>query len=233
MTTDLLILGTMDGALSALDGRDGSSLWRRELGAVLTGPSALVRVADVVIAAALDGYVCALALADGALRWEMTIPDVPQGSGPNNPGHRVVTNGEVVVIEHGPTYTGHDPADGHIVWSSGASREAQGWWAARRRGRIRLRPANGISSSLPRLRLQSRSGRGYFRTLSRRRSPPGMERRNGFFMTSPLVAPPGMAPHHWWRRMECFIPMARDCTPSTRLSTIRCGGPGSICRRFP
>ncbi len=127
MTTDLLILGTMDGALSALDGRDGSSLWRRELGR-LTGPSALVRVADVVIAAALDGYVCALALADGALRWEMTIPDVPQGSGPNNPGHRVVTNGEVVVIEHGPTYTGHDPADGHIVWSSGASREAQGWW---------------------------------------------------------------------------------------------------------
>ncbi|HEV8191558.1 MAG TPA: hypothetical protein VGP82_08745 [Ktedonobacterales bacterium] len=66
-------------------------------GAAWTLPSALVRVADRVVAA-LDGYVCALTLADGALRWEMTIPDLPQGSGPNTSGHRVVTNGEVIVI---------------------------------------------------------------------------------------------------------------------------------------
>jgi outer membrane protein assembly factor BamB len=118
MDADFLVLGALDGSLRALAAHDGAPRWTRETGHPFGGP-ALVRVGDSVVAAALDGYVCALALDDGALRWETTIPEVEQDADPMG-GKRVVTNGAVVVVEHGPKCTGHDPADGHIVWRSGA-----------------------------------------------------------------------------------------------------------------
>ncbi len=126
VNADVLVLGSLDGSLCALDGRDGAPRWTRKCAHPFGGP-ALVCFADSVVAAALDGYMCALALDDGALRWETTIPQVEQSADPMR-GKRVVANGEVVVVERGPTYTAHDPADGHIIWSSGASHEARRGW---------------------------------------------------------------------------------------------------------
>jgi outer membrane protein assembly factor BamB len=126
MSADFLVVGALDGTLCALDAQDGATRWTRACGHPFGGP-VLVRVGDYVVAAALDGYVCALALEDGTLRWEMTIPDVVPSMEPNS-RRRVVTNGEVVVVEHGKRYTGHDPSDGRIVWVAGASSEARGWW---------------------------------------------------------------------------------------------------------
>lgn len=126
MSTDFLVMGALDGSLRALNALDGSVRWTRSCGHPFGGP-ALVRVGDSVVAAALDGYVCTLALDDGALRWEMALHGVEQSADPMM-GKRAVTNGEVVVVEHGPKYSGLAPADGHVVWSSGISQGVRGWW---------------------------------------------------------------------------------------------------------
>ncbi len=126
MSTDFLVVGALDGTLYALDAQDGSLRWTRACGHPFGGP-VLMRVGDTVVAAAFDGYVCALALDDGALRWEMTIPDV-QTIDSVSGRRRVVTNGEVVIVEHSKNCTGHDPATGRILWYAGNSPDSRGWW---------------------------------------------------------------------------------------------------------
>lgn len=71
----LLILGTGDGTVRALDGRDGSTCWQFAAGS--NHPffwCSLATDRGIVYAAAGDGLVFALRLDDGSVLWEQQIP---------------------------------------------------------------------------------------------------------------------------------------------------------------
>lgn len=126
MNTELLILGSRDGTLEAFDGQNGSSRWRQRSGHPFSG-AALARVADCVIAASLDGDLIAIAFADGAIRWEVRLPETLPIPTPLL-GLRVVANEDRLVVQYGDHYFGVDPADGHVRWMSLSRRAVQGPW---------------------------------------------------------------------------------------------------------
>ncbi|MGZ3716581.1 MAG: outer membrane protein assembly factor BamB family protein, partial [Ktedonobacterales bacterium] len=99
----LVILGTGDGSVRALDGRDGSTRWQFAAGS--THPFfhfALATDRGSVYAAAGDGLVVALRLDDGSLLWQHELPY----AGPPV-GHRfdmdvrVMAGGGVVAVSMG------------------------------------------------------------------------------------------------------------------------------------
>ena len=71
----VVIVGTGDGSVRALDGRDGNTRWQFAAGS--THPSfqfALATDRGSVYAAAGDGLVFALRLEDGSLLWQRQLP---------------------------------------------------------------------------------------------------------------------------------------------------------------
>jgi outer membrane protein assembly factor BamB len=71
----LVILGTADGTVRALDGRDGSTRWQFVAGSNHPFFSfALAADRGLVYAAAGDGLVYALRLDDGSLLWQQQLP---------------------------------------------------------------------------------------------------------------------------------------------------------------
>jgi outer membrane protein assembly factor BamB len=86
-----------------------------------------VRVADSIIAAALDGYLCAFALTDGTVRWQGLLPDAIPDADPLR-GLYVAAYGDQVVVQHGIKCFGIDPLDGHITWKGGRSVLSRRWW---------------------------------------------------------------------------------------------------------
>lgn len=95
---------------------------------------ALARLADSVIAEAADGYVVALAIEDGAVRWETTLPDAPPIPGQQG-GLRVAASRTQVVVQHGRQCFCLNAAErayppyGHLVWRSAPSPVSRfGWW---------------------------------------------------------------------------------------------------------
>lgn len=126
MSNELLAVASSDGSVRMHNAQDGSSRWIRSCGHHFEGP-ALVQVADSIIALALDGYLCALAVEDGAVRWEMLLPDATPIS-TSLAGLRVAANGDNVVIQHGSQFFGVDPSDGHILWKGAKSPLAQMLW---------------------------------------------------------------------------------------------------------
>jgi len=129
MNAEFLIIASRDGSFRALDARDGAARWTQSCGHPFGG-LALVRVKDSVIAAALDGYLCALALDDGTVRWEARLPDVIPIGDPLV-GLRVAAHGDQVVVQHSAQCFSIDPLDGHVIWKGGRGSRSivsLGWW---------------------------------------------------------------------------------------------------------
>ena len=77
MSNDFLVVSTDSHILQALDASDGAVQWERTTGHRYGG-SALARTDTRVIAASLDGHLCALHQDDGTVRWETMVPDLPE-----------------------------------------------------------------------------------------------------------------------------------------------------------
>jgi outer membrane protein assembly factor BamB len=129
MNAECLVIASRDGSVRALDARAGAARWTQSCGHPFGG-LALARVADSIIAAALDGYLCALALTDGTVRWQVLLPDAIPDADPLV-GLRVAACSDQVVVQHGIKCVGIDPVDGHFTWQggwSGWSLSSRGWW---------------------------------------------------------------------------------------------------------
>lgn len=136
MTHELLIIATAEGDIQAIDARDGSSHWARNLAHPFGGP-VLVQVEDMVIAVALDGYLCAVAVADGTVRWEgvlatevtpAPLADVAHRADPLF-GPRVAASRECCAVQFGNRIFGIDPTNGHITWETAPRfHPVTRWW---------------------------------------------------------------------------------------------------------
>jgi len=96
----LVILGTPDGTVRALDGRDGSTRWQFAAGSTHPFFSfALATDRGLVYAAAGDGLVSALRLDDGSLLWQQQLPYVGPPVGPRfDMAVRVVAGSGAVAV---------------------------------------------------------------------------------------------------------------------------------------
>lgn len=115
-SNEFLVVGSYDGRLQALDGRDGRVRWIQTLGHPFAG-LALARVGNDVVAASGDGYVCVLALADGTMRWERSLPITGSVLAPMD-GFRIAANQKLVVVQLGSRTFALALADGHISWEA-------------------------------------------------------------------------------------------------------------------
>lgn len=99
----LLILGTGDGIVRALDGRDGSTRWQFAAGS--DHPFfwfALAADPGIVYAAAGDGLVCALRIDDGSVLWQRQLPYAGPPVGYRfDMDVRVVAGGGMVAVSMG------------------------------------------------------------------------------------------------------------------------------------
>ncbi|HEY1391550.1 MAG TPA: PQQ-binding-like beta-propeller repeat protein [Ktedonobacterales bacterium] len=126
MNSGLLVVASYDGSIQALHAHDGSTCWTHQSAHPFMG-RALARLADSVIAEAADGYVVALAIDDGAVRWETTLPDATLISEEDNV--RVEASRTQVVVQLGLQCFCVNAADGRILWRGAPSPESRGgWW---------------------------------------------------------------------------------------------------------
>lgn len=127
MNSGLLVVASYDGSIQALHAHDGSTRWTHRSAHPFMG-YALARLADSVIAEAADGYVVALAIEDGTVHWETTLPDatpIPDEQG----GLRMAASRKQVVIQHGRQCFCLNASDGRIVWRGTPSQVSRfGWW---------------------------------------------------------------------------------------------------------
>jgi outer membrane protein assembly factor BamB len=118
VNTGLLVVASYDGSIQALDAHDGSTRWAHRGGHPFFG-RALARLADSIIAEAAEGYVVALAIEDGRVHWETTLPDTNEISSPD--ALSVASSSAQVVVQHYHQCFCLDASDGHIVWRGGTS----------------------------------------------------------------------------------------------------------------
>src|SRR5260370_10476486 len=215
MNAAVLVIGSYDGSVRALDARDGAALGTQSYGHRFGGV-ALVRVADSIIAAALDGYLCALALNDGTVRWEARLPDVIAIGDPLV-GLRVAAHGDQEVVQHSAQCFSIDPLDGHVIWRGGRGSRSivsLGWWV------LAVGQANAyvlIQEDAP-------------------PPPPPADPRTSrppIFNTTALSTWDGTVPHRWRRRTGASIAMSWGCMPSARspASVSGLAGMGHAARR--
>ena len=114
---EFLVVGSHDGRLQALDARDGRVRWTQTRGGHPFAGLALARVGNEVVAASGDGYVCMLALDDGAMRWEVSLPIAGAVLAPMD-GFRIAANQKLVVVQLGSRTFALALADGHISWEA-------------------------------------------------------------------------------------------------------------------
>lgn len=127
MNSGLLVVASYDGSIQALHAHDGLPRWTHRSAHPFVG-RVLARLADSVIAEAADGYVVALAIEDGTVHWETTLPDatpIPDEQG----GLRVAASRKQVVVQHGSQCFCLNAADGRILWRGAPSPVSRfGWW---------------------------------------------------------------------------------------------------------
>lgn len=97
VVSDLLVVGTLDGHVYALDPKDGSELWKTRVSAgVLSTP---VIIGDRVVVRTNDGNISALDANDGTQQWLYDQNEVPLLS--------LRGNGDIRVV-HGVVFLGSD-----------------------------------------------------------------------------------------------------------------------------
>lgn len=92
----LLILGSGDGVVRALHGKDGTVRWEYPLGFPLLGPKLAIAPGVVYVAAGF-GHVYALDLDDGHLLWQRHLAPLPERPRLDE-GARIVAGGGIVAI---------------------------------------------------------------------------------------------------------------------------------------
>lgn len=148
--SEFVVIASHDGRIQALDARDGQTRWIQTRGHSFAG-LALAQVGHDIVAVSGDGYVCLLALDDGAVRWEISAPIAGQITSPTS-GIRIAANQQLVAVQLGSIVFALALDDGHIVWEARPSSSARQWWLLAaggehvytlQMGRFSARPHNG------------------------------------------------------------------------------------------
>ena len=123
---EFVLVASQDGRIQALDAHDGRARWTQNRGHPFAG-LALAQVGREVVAVSLDGYVCKLALDDGALRWERSLPIAGPLPSP--------TSGIRIAANHGSSRSSSARSssrllldDGHTSWEARPTPAAHQWW---------------------------------------------------------------------------------------------------------
>src|SRR5690606_32459525 len=110
----VVVLGSSDGDVIALEAADGAERWRKTVGSeVLASP---LVVNDLVVVRTVNGRLEALSITDGASRWSVdeSVPRLTlRGTAaPVLAGGRIIAgfdNGKVLAV---------DPRNGEVLWDS-------------------------------------------------------------------------------------------------------------------
>lgn len=123
---DFLVVASRGGRIQALDARDGQARWTHICGHPFAG-LALARVGNDLVATSLDGYVYMLALANGTMRWERSLPIADPIPMPMD-GFRVAANRNLATVQLGSRIFALDVVDGHTIWEAKPSPATYQWW---------------------------------------------------------------------------------------------------------
>ena len=110
----LVVLGSSDGDIVALDATNGTQRWRKAIGSEVLARPLIAN--DIVVIRTVDGHVEGLAIADGAQRWAVDeqVPRLTlRGTAPPVlAGDRIIAgfdSGKVLAI---------DPRNGDVLWDA-------------------------------------------------------------------------------------------------------------------
>lgn len=123
--SEFVVVASHDGRIQAFDAHDGRMRWTQTRGHPFTG-LALVQVGHEVIAVSGDGYVCVLALDDGQVRWETSLPIASPVTSPSG-GIRIAANQQLVAVQLGSIVFALALADGHVSWKVRPAPSAYLW----------------------------------------------------------------------------------------------------------
>ncbi|HET9110868.1 MAG TPA: PQQ-binding-like beta-propeller repeat protein [Ktedonobacterales bacterium] len=155
---EFVVVASHDGRIQAIDARDGHARWTQTCGHSYAG-LALAQVGHEVVAVSGDGYVCVLALDDGTVRWEVSLP-LPHGP-VTTPigGIRIAANQQLVAVQLGGIIFALALDDGHTFWEARPSPTARQWWLLAageqhiytlQKERSAARPRHGTEDAPPR-----------------------------------------------------------------------------------
>jgi outer membrane protein assembly factor BamB len=123
---EFVVVASRDGRIQALDARDGRARWTQTRGHPFEG-LALAQVGHEVVAVSGDGYVCVLALDDGTVRWEVSLPIAGPVTTPTG-GIRIAANRQLVAVQLGGIIFALSLDDGHTSWEARPTPAARQWW---------------------------------------------------------------------------------------------------------